>query len=151
MKKIILILSLSVTLFSCRKEELTPTNNNNQTIVVPTSTITTTTTTVQSLMGQKWVITQYRVGTLGPILPLNDTLTFNTKTTYKYNSYSSTYSFYPTGSVYNLTMNYTPFGNLSGNMNDYNVISGIVMGNRFVDISMGSSSTTEYYLWMKKL
>jgi hypothetical protein len=151
MKKIILILSLSVTLFSCRKEELTPTNNNNQTIVVPTSTITTTTTTVQSLMGQKWVITQYRVGTLGPILPLNDTLTFNTKTTYKYNSYSSTYSFYPTGSVYNLTMNYTPFGNLSGNMNDYNVISGIVMGNRFVDISMGSSSTTEYYLWMKKI
>jgi hypothetical protein len=151
MKKIILILSLSVSLFSCRKEELTPTNNNNQTIVVPTSTITTTTTTVQSLMGQKWVITQYRVGTLGPILPLNDTLTFNTKTTYKYNSYSSTYSFYPTGSVYNLTMNYTPFGNLSGNMNDYNVISGIVMGNRFVDISMGSSSTTEYYLWMKKI
>lgn len=151
MKKIILILSLSVTLFSCRKEELTPTNNNNQAIVVPTSTITTTTTTVQSLMGQKWVITQYRVGTLGPILPLNDTLTFNTKTTYKYNSYSSTYSFYPTGSVYNLTMNYTPFGNLSGNMNDYNVISGIVMGNRFVDISMGSSSTTEYYLWMKKI
>jgi hypothetical protein len=149
MKKIILILSLSVTLFSCRKEELTPTNNNNQTIVVPTSTITTT--TVQSLMGQKWVITQYRVGTLGPILPLNDTLIFNTNTTYKYNSYSSTYSFYPTGSVYNLTMNYTPFGNLSGNMNDYNVISGIVMGNRFVDISMGSSSTTEYYLWMKKI
>jgi hypothetical protein len=151
MKKIILILSLSVTLFSCRKEELTPTNNNNQTIVVPTSTITTTTTTVQSLMGQKWVITQYRVGTLGPILPLNDTLTFNTKTTYHYNTYSSTYSFYPTGSVYNLTMNYTPFGNLSGNMNDYNVISGIVMGNRFVDISMGSSITTEYYLWMKKI
>jgi len=151
MKKIILILSLSVSLFSCRKEELTPTNNNNQTIVVPTSTITTTTTTVQSLMGQKWVITQYRVGTLGPILPLNDTLTFNTNTTYKYNTYPSTYSFYPTGSVYNLTMNYTPFGNLSGNMNDYNVISGIVMGNRFVDISMGSSSTTEYYLWMKKI
>ena len=54
-------------------------------------------------------------------------------------------------SVYNLTMNYTPFGNLSGNINDNNIILGSILGTRFVDISMGSSNTTEYYLWMEKL
>jgi len=48
-------------------------------------------------------------------------------------------------------MNYTPFGNLSGNINDNNIILGSILGARFVDISIGSSNTTEYYLWMEKL
>ena len=149
MKKSILFLILSVFLFSCQKEELTPNNNNNQPIVVPP--YTGPTTTPQTIVGQTWVITQYRVGQYGVILPLNDTLTFDNNTNYYYNSFASTYSFYSTGSVYNLTMNYTPFGNLSGNINDNNIILGSILGTRFVDISMGSSNTTEYYLWMEKL
>ena len=149
MKKSILFLILSVFLFSCQKEELTPNNNNNQPIVVPP--YTGPTTTLQTVVGQTWVITQYRVGQYGTILPLNDTLTFDNNLNYHYNSYPSTYSFYCTGSVYNLTMNYTPFGNLSGNINDNNIILGSILGTRFVDISIGSSNTTEYYLWMEKL
>jgi hypothetical protein len=149
MKKSILFLILSVFLISCQKEELTPNNNNNQPIVVPP--YTGPTTTPQTIVGQTWVITQYRVGQYGAILPLNDTLTFDNNTNYHYNSFVSTYSFYSTGSVYNLTMNYTPFGNLSGNINDNNIILGSILGTRFVDISMGSSNTTEYYLWMEKL
>ena len=149
MKKSILFLILSVFLISCQKEELTPNNNNNQPIVVPP--YTGPTTTPQTIVGQTWVITQYRVGQYGTILPLNDTLTFDNNTNYHYNSFASTYSFYSTGSVYNLTMNYTPFGNLSGNINDNNIILGSILGTRFVDISMGSSNTTEYYLWMEKL
>lgn len=149
MKKSVLFLILTVFLFSCQKEELTPNNNNNQPIVVPP--YTGPTTTPQTIVGQTWVITQYRVGQYGTILPLNDTLTFDNNTNYHYNSFTSTYSFYSTGSVYNLTMNYTPFGNLSGNINDNNIILGSILGTRFVDISIGSSNTTEYYLWMEKL
>jgi hypothetical protein len=48
-------------------------------------------------------------------------------------------------------LNYTPWGNLSGNINDYNITSGQIVGTRFVDISTGSSNTTEYYLWMNKI
>jgi hypothetical protein len=149
MKKSILFVILTVFLFSCQKEELTPNNNNNQPIVVPP--YTGPITTPQTVVGQTWVITQYRVGQYGTILPLNDTLTFDNNTNYHYNSYASTYSFYCTGSVYNLTINNTPFGNLSGNINDNNVILGSILGARFVDISMGSSNTTEYYLWLTKL
>ena len=149
MKQIAFLLSLVVLLFSCQKEELTPNNNNNQPIVVPP--YTGPTTTPQTVVGQTWVITNYRVGQYGEIFPLNDTLTFDTNTNYHYNSYVSTYSFYSTGSVYNLTMNYTPFGNLSGNINDNNIISVSIIGTKFVDISVGSSNNTVYYLWMEKL
>ena len=103
------------------------------------------------MVGQTWVVTNYRVGQMGQILPKNDTLRFLTPTTYKYNNYTTTYSLYLTGSGYNLTLNYTPWGNLSGNINDYNITSGQIVGTRFVDISTGSSNTTEYYLWMNKI
>jgi len=148
MRYIIFLLLSVVLLTSCEKEVLTP-QDNNQVIVVPPNNDTTS--VLLDIVGDTWVITQYRVGQFGEIFPLNDTLTFDTNTNYHYNSFSSTYSLYPTGSVYNLTINYTPFGNLSGNINDYNIINGIVNGNKFVDISTGSSNNTEYYFWMVKI
>lgn len=148
MRYIIFLLLSVVLLTSCEKEVLTP-QDNNQVIVVPPNNDTTS--VLLDIVGDTWVITQYRVGQFGEIFPLNDTLTFDTNTNYHYNSFSSTYSLYPTGSVYNLTINYTPFGNLSGNINDYNIINGVINGNRFVDISTGSSNNTEYYFWMEKL
>ena len=90
MKKSILFLILSVFLFSCQKEELTPNNNNNQPIVVPP--YTGPTTTPQTVVGHTWVITQYRVGQYGTILPLNDTLTFDNNTNYYYNSFKKYFS-----------------------------------------------------------
>ena len=80
MKKSILFLILTLFLFSCQKEELTPNNTNNQPIVVPI--YTGPTTTPQTVVGQTWVITQYRVGQYGTILPLNDTLTFDNNLNY---------------------------------------------------------------------
>ena len=148
MRYIIFLLLSVILLTSCEKEVLTP-QDNNQNIVVPPNNDTTS--VLLDIVGNTWVITQYRVGQFGEIFPLNDTLTFDTNTNYHYNSFISTYSLYPTGSVYNLTMNYTPFGNLSGNINDYNIINGVINGNKFVDISTGSSNGTEYYLWMVKL
>jgi len=146
MKRLFLMLMVIVTLGSCEKAEIQP---NNQTIVVPP--YTGPTVTPQSMVGTTWVITGYRVGQLGTPITISDTLKFETITNYKYNNIPYTYSFYVTGSVYNLTMNYTPWGNLTGSVNDNNMTSGLIQGTKFVDISLGSSNNTEYYLWMKKI
>jgi hypothetical protein len=149
MKKLILLLCLILS--SCYVQELPngPNEHSGDIIIVPPPNGTGTTN--QSLVGQTWVVTNYRIGQMGQILPKNDTIRFLTPTTYKYNNYQTTYSLYLTGSGYNLTLNYTPWGNLSGNINDYNITSGQIVGTRFVDISVGSSNTTEYYLWMNKI
>ena len=102
MRYFIFILLSVILLTSCEKEVLTP-QDNNQNIVVPPNNDTTS--VLLDIVGDTWVITQYRVGQFGEIFPLNDTLTFDTNTNYHYNSFSSTYSLYPTGSVYNLTIN----------------------------------------------
>lgn len=146
MRTILILLIGLLTFSSCEKTEIQP---NNQTIVVPP--YTGPTVTPQSMVGTKWVINSYRVGPLGTPITISDTLKFETITNYKYNNIPYTYSFYVTGSVYNLTMNYTPWGNLSGSVNDNNMTSGLIQGVRFVDISLGSSNNTEYYLWMKKI
>jgi len=40
---------------------------------------------------------------------------------------------------------------LSGSILSNNITQGQILGTKFVDISVGSSNTTEYYLWMNKL
>ena len=150
MKKV-LVLLLGLLMTSCYIEEVPngPNENSGDIIIVPPPNGNGTVS--QNLVGQTWVVTNYRIGQMGQILPKNDTLRFLTPTTYKYNNYTTTYSLYLTGSGYNLTLNYTPWGNLSGNINDYNITNGQIFGGRFVDISTGSSNTTEYFLWMNKL
>lgn len=150
MKKV-LVLLLGLLMTSCYIEEVPngPNENSGNIIIVPPPNGNGVVS--QNLVGQTWVVTNYRIGQMGQILPKNDTLRFLTPTTYKYNNYTTTYSLYLTGSGYNLTLNYTPWGNLSGNINDYNITNGQIFGGRFVDISTGSSNTTEYFLWMNKL
>lgn len=150
MKKV-LVLLLGLLMTSCYIEEVPngPNENSGEIIIVPPPNGNGTVS--QNLVGQTWVVTNYRIGQMGQILPKNDTLRFLTPTTYKYNNYTTTYSLYLTGSGYNLTLNYTPWGNLSGNINDYNITNGQIVGGRFLDISTGSSNTTEYFLWMNKL
>lgn len=150
MKKV-LVLLLGLLVTSCYIEEVPngPNENSGNIIIVPPPNGNGTVS--QNLVGQTWVVTNYRIGQMGQMLPKNDTLRFLTPTTYKYNNYTTTYSLYLTGSGYNLTLNYTPWGNLSGNINDYNITNGQIVGGRFVDISTGSSNTTEYFLWMNKL
>jgi hypothetical protein len=107
--------------------------------------------TGQSLVGQTWRIFYYRVGPMGTVMNTNDTLIFLTSSTYTYNGYQTTYHLTPTGSGYNLSLYETPWGNLSGSILSNNLIQGQILGTKFVDISTGSSNTTEYYLWMNKL
>lgn len=109
------------------------------------------TNTATNLVGQTWKITNYRVGDLGQMIPTNDTLIFLTNTTYKFNGFSSTYSLTTTGSGYNLTLNETPWGNLSGSILSNNIISGNIPGIPFNNIATGSSNNTKYFLWIIKL
>ena len=115
------------------------TNGNNSTV------------TSNNLVGQTWKITNYRVGEMGQMIATSDILQFTSNTSYKFNGSVSTYSLYVTGSGYNLTLNETPWGNLSGSILTNNLTSGSIPGIPFTNIASGSSNTTKYYLWMIKL
>ena len=104
-----------------------------------------------NLVGQTWKITNYRVGELGQMIATSDILQFTSNTSYKFNGLAATYSLFVTGSGYNLTLNETPWGNLSGSILTNNLTSGSIPGIPFTNIATGSSNTTKYYLWMIKL
>jgi hypothetical protein len=150
MKKLILLLCFVLT--SCYIPETYegPIDNTGPIIITPPpgngGTITT-----QSLVGQTWHIFYYRVGPMGTVMTTDDTLIFLTSSTYKFNGYQSTYYLTSTGSGYNLSLYETPWGNLSGSILSNNIVNGTILGTKFVDISTGSSNTTEYYLWMNKI
>ena len=147
MKKLFYIL-IPMTFFSCQKETVAPTGPPN-----PPSPIVTDSNQIDSnysLAGQTWIITGYRVGGIGSIITTSDTLEFVTKTSYNYNGSQATYSFYTTASAYNLTLNYTLFGNVSGTIYQGNLDQGVINGLKFTDITMGSSNETYYYFWMTR-
>lgn len=149
MKKVFLFIALSFGILSCEKENIQP----NEPPLPPQPIVTDSTVmdTTINMVGETWIITGYRVGEIGSIITTNDTVTFNTISEYTFNGNPATYSFYTTASAYNLTMNYTPWGNLSGTIYEGNVTTGVIQGLKFTDITMGSGNQTNYYLWMYKI
>ena len=117
----------------------------------PIVTDTTVIDTATNLIGETWVIDGYRVNGIGAIITISDTLVFNTINSYTFNGNTATYSFYTTASAYSLTMNYTPWGNLTGSIFEGNLTSGVILGLKFTDITMGSGNQTDYYLWMHRI
>lgn len=107
--------------------------------------------TSNNLVGQTWRINYYRVGDLGQIIATSDILQFTSNTSYKFNGNTSTYSLTITGTGYNLTLNETPWGNLSGSILSNNISSGNIPGIPFTNIATGSSNTIRYFLWIVKL
>jgi hypothetical protein len=107
--------------------------------------------TSNNLVGQTWRINHYRVGDLGQMIATSDILQFISNTSYKFNGNTSTYSLTITGSGYNLTLNETLWGNLSGSILSNNITSGNIPGIPFTNIATGSSNNTRYYLWIEKL
>jgi hypothetical protein len=107
--------------------------------------------TSNNLVGQTWRINHYRVGDLGQMIATSDILQFISNTSYKFNGNTSTYSLTITGSGYNLTLNETLWGNLSGSILSNNITSGNIPGIPFTNIASGSSNNTQYYLWIVKL
>ena len=149
MKKLILLLGLLLGSCSIPPVHEGPIDNTGPIVVIPPGNGGVIIT--QSLVGQTWRIFYYRVGPMGTVMSSNDTLIFLTSSTYTFNGYQSTYYLTPTGSGYNLSLYETPWGNLSGSILSNNITNGTILGTKFVDISFGSSNTTEYYLWMNKL
>jgi len=149
MKKLILLLCLVLTSCYIPDPQEGPINNTGPIIVTPPNNGGSVTT--QSLVGTTWHLFYYRVGPMGQVMTTNDTLIFLTSSTYTFNGYQSTYHLTPTGSGYNLSLYETTWGNLSGSILSNNITNGTILGAKFVDISVGSSNTTEYYLWMNKI
>lgn len=143
MRYLIFVFLLILTITSCQKEVIGP-PNQPEPIITDTLEVDST----YNLIGQVWVITQYRVGEFGDIIQLNDTISFLGLNTYTYNDFESTYSFYPTASAFNLTLNYTLFGNISGTIYQGNLNIGVINGLKFIDITFGSGNQTNYYIWM---
>lgn len=149
MKKLVLLLCLVLSSCYVPEDNEGPIDNTGPIVIIQPGNGGVITT--QSLVGQTWRIFYYRVGPMGTVMSTNDTLIFLTSSTYTFNGYQSTYYLTPTGSGYNLTLYETPWGNLSGSILSNNITNGTILGTKFVDISVGSSNTTEYYLWMNKL
>ena len=149
MKKLILLLCFVLTSCYIPEPQEGPIDNTGPIIVNPPSNGGNVTT--QSLVGTTWRIFYYRVGPTSQVVSTNDTLVFLTSSIYTFNGQQSTYYLTPTGSGYNLTLYETTWGNLSGSILSNNITNGTILGTKFVDISVGSSNTTEYYLWMNKL
>lgn len=103
-----------------------------------------------SLMGQKWVVTQYRVGEFGDLININDTLDFITKNTYNFNGIR-TYNLSITSSSMNLNLYEYRWGNMSGGVNFYMIEFGQIYGVKFKDITIGNSNQVDYYLWMERI
>lgn len=104
-----------------------------------------------NLVGQIWRINHYRVGELGQMIVTSDILEFTSIRSYDFNGNRTTYSLTMTGSGYNLTLNETPWGNLSGSILSNNITSGNIPGIPFTNIASGSSNNIKYYLWIVKL
>jgi hypothetical protein len=150
MKKLIILLVVLLVSCTIQPPYEGPINNTGPIIITPPPG-NGGVITGESLVGQTWHIFYYRVGPMGSVMTTNDTLVFLTSSTYKFNGYQSTYHLTPTGSGYNLSLYETTWGNLSGSILSNNITQGQILGTKFVDISTGSSNTTEYYLWMNKI
>ena len=150
MKKLLLLCVLLLVSCTIQPPYEGPINNTGPIIITPPPG-NGGVITGESLVGQTWKIFYYRVGPMGQVMTTNDTLVFLTSSTYKFNGYQSTYHLTPTGSGYNLSLYETTWGNLSGSILSNNIVNGTILGTKFVDISVGSSNTTEYYLWMNKI
>jgi hypothetical protein len=147
--KLIYILLVVLGVSSCYKEDPQP--KENKPIIVYPYVTDTVTDSIPTLKGTTWVLTGVRIGGIGNPQTVSDTLQFITNTSYKYNGYSSKYSLYYTGGGFNMTINGTSWGNLSGTIYEYNLKSGKIEGLKFIDITPGSSNQTNYFLWISKI
>ncbi|MFM7726747.1 MAG: hypothetical protein ACKO7B_08595 [Flavobacteriales bacterium] len=103
-----------------------------------------------SLNGQTWVIEHYRVGLIGEINLISDTLYFSENGEMIYNEVAGNYAFYPSASAYVLTMYETPWGMLSGSIQSYNMDAGEMIGTPFTNIAPGGNGL-QVYLWMRRI
>ena len=145
MIRLVLIFLLgNLFLTSCMKENIKPQQPLAPQPIVTDSTLVDTTLT---LAGQTWVITKVLNTDFNDDLR-SDTLHFIDVDDYTFNGYPSKYRITTTSVTYNLTLYDTPWGNISGNLLTYNIISGKIEGKPFNDI-FGLYNETK--VWMYRL
>ena len=126
MKKLILFI-IGLVLLSCKKVEVKPQQPlYSQPIITDTTFVDTTIT----LKNTTWVITKVLNTNFNEELR-SDTIVFLTYNTYSFNGFQSTYNFYPNNLNYTLTLNNTPWGNISGGIYDYNITQGEIINCQF--------------------
>lgn len=134
-----ILVVLSTFLLACTKCEEETTNE-------PT---TAHTSNLLDLVGEKWILYQYRVGQVAINYSNSDTLSFLTAMSYQFNSDTVSYSLYSVPGSYKLNLNGTRWGNLSGTIFYYNLNNGDIQGLRFTETFTGNQ--TEYYLWLSRI
>ena len=145
MMKIFVSISMSVLfLTSCVKQEIVP-----QEPITPQPIITNPTLvdSTLSLAGQTWVITKV-LNTDMIYENRSDTLVFIDSDDYKFNGYPSKYNLGVTPTTYKLSLYDTAWGNIGGNLFNYNIVSGKVDGLDFYDIF---DTSRKVKLWMTKI
>jgi hypothetical protein len=78
----------------------------------------------------------------------SDTLIFIDVDDYTFNGYPSKYRLTTTSTTYNLTLYDTPWGSISGNLINFNIVSGTIESKPFNDI-LGIYGETK--IWMYRL
>jgi hypothetical protein len=144
MKSFVVFLLSNILLTSCIKEDITPQKPLSQQPIV-TDTIVEDTTL--SLAGQTWVIKKVLNTDFDDDLR-SDTLIFIDVDDYTFNGYPSKYNLTPTSTTFNLTLYDTPWGNISGNLINYDIVSGTIVSKPFNDI-LGIYGETK--IWMYRL
>lgn len=144
MKSLVYLLTFILVLTSCVKEEIRPQQPNEpQPIITDTTFVDVT----LSLVGQTWVITKV-LNTDFSMELRSDTLVFINTSDYKFNGIPSKYSLNITPTTYKLSLYDTGWGNLSGSLFNYNIVSGRVDGLDFYNMF---NSSQKVKLWMKKI
>lgn len=141
--KHLIIFTIFLTFFSCKKEDFTPSPPNTPVDIITDSTLVDSTLT---LSGQKWVVTKIL---LTDLISENrqDTLEFENNSNYTYNNIFSLYDLDVNSYTYKLTLYNTPWGHLVGTLYEYNLTSGVVVGSVFVDYYNPSN---QYKIWMTR-
>jgi hypothetical protein len=143
MKSLVYLIGI-VVVSSCAKQDIIPQEPNPPTPII---TNPVPTDNELSLKGQTWVITKVLNTDFSAELR-SDTLVFINSDDYKFNGNLSKYKLYLTPTTYKLSLYDTPWGNFSGSLYNYNIVSGRVDGLDFYDID---NTSRKIKLWMKKI
>lgn len=98
----------------------------------------------------RWLLTQYAITNINSPISTQDTLTFGTEPTLYFNQTAMQYQVLDAGSpgyTLRLRMTGTPWGNISGILQESTVENGMISGAQFVD----EITQTYYYFWLEKI
>jgi hypothetical protein len=144
MKKVLLAFMGFLILSSCYKEEIRPQEPLSPQPIITDTTFVDSTLTLE---GSTWVI--YKVLNTDFIYQdVNDTLLFLSNEDYVYNQFYSKYNLDLTPNSFVVSLYDTPWGNLSGKLYNYNLVSGRIDGLDFYDIF---NTERKIKIWIKKI